>query len=119
MRQASAAIPWRMVSGARSIKAVFSRASEAQPLQGGCESLLGSQAHHRRDANQLASAVAFLHLTVDQAWLYLPLARVAPSTTQREPLAKVGRERIKVEIQSVTGKEREAERRPISVAEYG
>src|SRR5256885_10799644 len=39
---------------------------------------------------------------------YLPPAH--PSTTPRVPLAKVGRERIEVEIQSVTGKEWEATR---------
>jgi len=60
-----------------------------------------------RNPYQFAPAVAFLHLAVDQAWLHLPLANVAASPTQGEPLTKVGRERIKVELASVTGEERE------------
>jgi hypothetical protein len=51
---------------------------------------------------------AFLHLAVDQAWLHLPLAHVAASPTHLEPLTKVGRERIKVEIEPVTGEKWEA-----------
>jgi hypothetical protein len=38
---------------------------EAHPLQGVREICLCSQAHHRRDANQLAPLVAFFHLAVD------------------------------------------------------
>src|SRR5215467_6192105 len=60
--------------------------------------------------NQLAPSVAFLHLTVDQLRCHLPLAHVAPATTHLEPLAKVGRERIKVEIEPVTREERDAAR---------
>jgi hypothetical protein len=63
--------------------------------------------HH---ANQLASLVALLHLTVEQAGLYLPPAHLAPSTTRHKPPAKVGRESIKVEIQTITRKEWEAAR---------
>jgi hypothetical protein len=65
------------------------------------------QAHHVRNAHQLAPSVAFFHLSVDQAWLHQPSAQVVPSTTHLEPLAKVGCKRIKVEIESITGKERE------------
>jgi len=72
-----------------------------------------------RDPYQLTSSVAFLHLTVDQTCLHLPLAQVVSSSTQREPLTKVSREGIEVEIESVTRKEREAERRPGSVGECG
>jgi hypothetical protein len=64
--------------------------------------------HH---AHQLAPSVAFLHLAVDQAWLHLPSAPVASSTTQGKPLAKVGGERIKVAIEPVTGKQWDATRR--------
>ena len=74
-------------------------------LSGGLESVLCSQMHHMHHANQLAALVALIHLTVDQARLYLPPAHLAPSTTRRKPLAKVGRERIKVEIEPVTRKE--------------
>jgi len=63
-----------------------------------------------RDADQLATAVAFFHLTIDQAWLHLPPAHVASSTAHGEPLTKVGREGIEVEIEPVTRKERAASR---------
>src|SRR5215470_11534147 len=63
-----------------------------------------------RDSYQLAPPVAFLHLAVDQSRCHLPLAHVAPSANHLEPLTKVGRERIKVEIEPVTGKERQAAR---------
>ena len=72
-----------------------------------------------RDSYQLAPTVAFLDLAVDQARLHLPLANVASSTAQREPLAKVSCEGIEVEIEPVTRKEWEAERRPGSVAGSG
>ncbi len=71
---------------------------EAHPLQGSLESGLGPQAHHVGHPNQLASPVTFLHLAVDQARRHLPSAHIAPATTQREPLAKVGRESREVEI---------------------
>jgi len=57
-----------------------------------------------------ASAIAFLYLAVDQTWLYLPPAHFAPPTTCCEPLTKVSRQRIKVEIKPVTGKERQTAR---------
>ncbi len=57
------------------------------------------------DPYQLAPPVAFLPLAVDQAWLYLPPAHVAPATTSCEPLTKVGCEGIEVEIEPITGKE--------------
>ncbi len=63
-----------------------------------------------RDFYELTTPVAFLHLTVDQLRCYLPLAHVAPSANHLEPLTKVGRERIKVEIESVTGEEGDAAR---------
>ncbi len=72
-----------------------------------------------RDPYQLTPSVAFLHLTIDQTCLHLPLAHVPPSSTQREPLTKVSRESIEVEIEPVTRKEREAERRPGSFGECG
>jgi len=62
------------------------------------------------DPYQLAPAVAFLHLAVDQAWLHLPPAHVAPSTYHLEPLSKVSRESIKVEIEAITAEERDAAR---------
>ncbi len=71
---------------------------EAHPLQGEREICLCPETHHVRDPQQLAPAVAFLHLAVDQARLYLPLAHFPPSTIQREPLSKMGRESIKVQV---------------------
>jgi len=64
-----------------------------------------------RDPNQFAPPVALFHLTVDQPRCYLPLAPFAPSANHLDPLTKVGCERIKVEIETVTGKERQAARR--------
>ena len=71
---------------------------ESHPLQGDFEICLCSEAHHVRDPHQLAPPVAFFHLAVDQTRRHLPLAHVPPSTTQREPLAKVGREGIEVQV---------------------
>jgi hypothetical protein len=60
------------------------------------------------DANQLAPPVAFLHLPVDQLRCHLPPEYFPASTTNLEPLAKVGSEGIEGAIEPVTGKEREA-----------
>src|SRR5260221_13924215 len=84
---------------------------EPQALQGELKSILGSQVHHVCDLYQLAPLVAFLHLAVDQAWLHLPPAHLASSTTRGKPLAKVGGERIKVAIEPVAGKQWDAIRR--------
>jgi hypothetical protein len=62
------------------------------------------------DAHQLAPPVAFFHLAVDQARFHLPSTHVTPSTTQCEPLAKVGRESIEIQIEAITGEERQAAR---------
>ena len=71
---------------------------EAHPLQGVLESGLCSKAHHRRDPRQLTLPVAFLHLAVDQLRRYLPLTYLPPSSTSCEPLSKMGREGIKVQV---------------------
>jgi hypothetical protein len=71
---------------------------EAQSLQGGFESVLGSKTHHLRDPYQLAPAVAFFHLTVDKARLHMPPAHVPPSPTYLEPQSKMSRQRIEVQI---------------------
>jgi hypothetical protein len=63
------------------------------------------------DPYQLAPSVAFLQLTVDQPSRHLPSKGFAPTTTHLEPLTKVSREGIKVEIEPITRKERQAERR--------
>jgi hypothetical protein len=71
---------------------------EAQSLQDSFEGVLCSQSHHLRDPNELAPPVTFLHLAVDQAWFQQPSAHVASSTAEGEPLTKVGRECIEVQI---------------------
>jgi hypothetical protein len=101
---------FRTVRFTRSIQAVFSRPERPSPRPRKLESGLCSQAHDMGDAYQLAPSIAFFHLAVDEAWLHLPLAHVAPSTAQGEPLAKVGRESIKGESEPITRKEREAAR---------
>ena len=62
------------------------------------------------DPHQLAPSVAFFHLTVDQPSCHLPPEHISPSLTHLEPLTKVSRERIEIEIKPVTGKERKESR---------
>jgi hypothetical protein len=69
------------------------------------------QTHYLRDARQLASPVTFLHLTIDQLCCYLPAAGFPASATNLEPLSKMSGQRIEVQIEPVTGEERNAERR--------
>jgi hypothetical protein len=71
---------------------------EAHPLQGEREICLCSQAHHVRDPYQLAPPIVFLHLAIDQARRHLPPMCYPPSMTRLSPLAKMGREGIKVQI---------------------
>ncbi len=68
---------------------------EAHPLQSEREICLCPQAHQVRDASELTPPVALFHLAVDQACRHLPLA---PSTTSCEPLAKMGREGIEIQV---------------------
>jgi hypothetical protein len=95
----------------RSIKAVFNLPGKPNCCKAARISVLSSKTHHVRHPHQLASPVAFLHLAVDQALCHLPLTHVPASATHQEPLAKVCREGIEVEVEPVTGKERQAERR--------
>ena len=88
----------------------YKSSREAHPLQGDREICLCSQTHHVRDPQQLAPPVSFLHLAIDQARSYLPLACFAPLVTHLEPLSKVGRQRIKVQVETITGEERETAR---------
>ena len=59
------------------------------------------------DPNQLAPPVAFFHLAVDQACRYLPPAHFPPSPTHLEPVSKMSRQCVEVEIEPVTGEKRE------------
>lgn len=56
----------------------------------------------------LASLVAFFHLPVDQPSCHLPPVHVSLSLAHLEPLSKMSRERIEVQIEPITGKERDA-----------
>jgi hypothetical protein len=80
------------------MKAVFNLPEKPNPRSRGFESVLCPKAHHMRDAHELASPVAFFHLAVNQTWLHTPPAHGAPTITQREPLTKVGGERIEVQM---------------------
>jgi hypothetical protein len=71
---------------------------ETQFLQGRRERSVCSKTHHRRDAHQLATPGAFLHLTVDQIRRHLPPEYFPPSATYLKPLSKMGREGIEVQI---------------------
>ncbi len=92
VRRASAAMPWRMVRFTRSIKAVFSRPEKPILCKLARISVLSAKAHHRCDACQLATPVAFLHLTVDQLLCHLPPACFQASTDYFKPLSVFGDE---------------------------
>ncbi len=83
---------------------------EAQFLQGDCESSLYPQTHYVRDSHQLAPPVAFFQLAIDQARRYLPLAYMPPSLNHLKPVSKMGREGIEVQIEAITGEERQTAR---------
>jgi hypothetical protein len=85
---------------------------KTKSLSGSREHSACSKAHHVRDPHQLAPTVAFFHLAIDQARRYLPLKRFPPSTSYFLPLAKMGCEGREVQIEAITGEERQTERRP-------
>ncbi len=119
MRRASAAIPCRIVRFTLSMKAVFSRPEKPNP----CKAVERSACVPRRITCETRTSLRqrsdFLHLTIDQSSRHLPPKRFPPSPTHLEPLSKMGRERIEVDIQAITGEERNAERRPGSVGASG
>ena len=53
------------------------------------------------DADQLAPPVAFFYLAVDQTCRHLPSEDSAPLATHLEPVPKMSRQRIKVEIEAL------------------
>ena len=71
---------------------------EAHPLQGDHKICLCPEAHHMRDPNQLALPITFFHLAVRQSRRHLPLEHVPPSTKSCEPLAKMGSQRVEVQV---------------------
>ena len=83
---------------------------EAESLQGDLEGGLCPKAHHMRDLYQLTPSVPFLDLAVDQARRYLPSMGLPPSMPHLEPLSKLSCQRIKVEIEPVTGEKGDAAR---------
>jgi hypothetical protein len=119
VRRARAATPWRTVKFARSIKAVLSRPDRPTPCKVARISGLCPQAHDMRHTNQLAPSVAFLHLAVDQPRRHLPLASMLSLAISLEPVSKMGGESTEIQIEAITGEERQAERRPGSVGESG
>ena len=91
----------------RSMKAVFSRPEKPYPCKVAVRAASVPAPHHARDPYQLSPPVTFLHLPVDQPCRYLPLAHVAAPPTHLKPLSKMSRERIEVQIEAITGEERE------------
>src|SRR6266849_1106551 len=69
---------------------------ETQSLQGDLESVPCPKAHHMRDSHQLATPVAFLHLTVYQLRRHLPLACFPPWATHLKPVSKMGGQGIEI-----------------------
>ena len=86
---------------------MFNRPERLSPCKATVRAPSVPATHHMRHVYQLASPVALFHLAVDQAWFHLPPAHGAPSLTYLEPLTKVGSDRIEVEIEPVTGEERQ------------
>ena len=84
---------------------------ETLSLQADFEICQCPQAHHVRDMYQLASSVAFFHLTIDQARRHLPLTQFPPSTMPYEPLSEMGRQRIEIQVETIAREEWEAVRR--------
>lgn len=83
---------------------------EAQFLQSDLESSLCSKAHHVRDLYQLTPLVTFLDLAVDQTCRYLPSAGFSPLTPHFLPLSKMSGQSIEIQIEAITGEERQAAR---------
>jgi hypothetical protein len=80
---------------------------KTQSLQGDFEICFCPQAHHLRDSRQLATPVAFLHLTGDQLSCHLPPAYDLPSATHLKPVSKMGGQRREIGVSTITGEERE------------
>ncbi len=98
VRRARAETPCRTVRFTRSIKAVLSRPEKPNP----CKAALRSACAPRRitcvTRTSLRQRSAFFHLAVDQTSRHLPLSHSPPTTTSCEPVAKMGRQSIKVQV---------------------
>jgi hypothetical protein len=98
VRLARAETPWRMVRLTRSINAVFSRPEK--PIL--CKAAVRASAVPRRIAGvtrtSLRQRSAFFHLAIDQTSRHLPLSHDPPAMTSCEPVAKMGCQRIKIQV---------------------
>jgi hypothetical protein len=96
--RAGAATPWRTVTFTRSINAVLSRPERPTC----CNLTLRAASVPRRitcvTRTSLRQRSAFLHLTIDQLCSYLPLQEVPASATHLEPVSKMGREGVEVQV---------------------
>jgi hypothetical protein len=88
------------------MKAVFNRPEKPKPCKVARISVLCPQAHDVGDPNQLAPPIAFFHLTVDQTRSHLPPEDFPPSATHLAPVSEMGGQRVEVEVEPITGKER-------------
>ena len=61
-------------------------------------------------SHELASLVAFLHLAIDQFFCHLPPEDFPPKARHLELVSKMGGERIKVQIEPITGEKGNAAR---------
>jgi hypothetical protein len=80
------------------MKAVFSRPERPSLRPRGRQGSACSKAHHVRDAHQLATPVAFLHLPVDQLRRHLPPEYFPPSATHLKPVSEMGSQGIEIDV---------------------
>src|SRR5690348_12894829 len=98
-----------MVRFTRSIKAVLSRPERPSPCKVAVRAALVPSRITGVTRTSLRRRF-FFHLAVDQTRRHLPLACFPLLVTHREPLSKVGRQRIKVQVETIAGEERETAR---------
>ena len=119
VRRASAAMPWRTVSGARSLQAVFSWPEKPNP----CQATVRSASVRRRITCETRTSVrqraTLLDLTGDQRRRHLPPAPAAPSTTQLEPLTNVGGAGREGPVEPIAGRRAGGTQEPGSVGASG
>src|SRR5258708_5036393 len=68
---------------------------------------LAPGAHGCAAGHQRAPPVAFFHLAIDQARCHLPLLQLPPSSSHFSPLPKMSCQRREVEMQAITGEQRQ------------
>lgn len=92
---------------------------EAQLLQRPPEGWLCSQSDHLPDLHQFASPITLLHLPIEQACRHLPLPHLPSALRSLDPGLNMSCERVEIGIETITGEEGQAERRPTARAAYG